>query len=618
MGGFAAVLRFDREAVDERLLERLAGALGGRGRSLRRVESEPPHLRLLLVPRGFAEESLGLARSARSGSPFGLALDGRVDNRRELRARLAGALPSERAPDDAELLLAGYELWGDAVFDRVTGPFAAVVADPVAGRLLLARDPLGGRPLYYRRTGPLLAVASRPAALLAFDGSAPRLDEESIARYLAIEGPRPGATFFDAVRAVRPGEALRIDADAVRSSFAARLAPEPLPARADEAELGERFRARLDAAVACRLPGSQPSAVLMSGGLDSTAVAATAARDAARAGAPPPLAISWVFDELPACDERRWIAAVRRAAGLPALEIVADGLWPLAGEPSWPRPVDSPFLDLYRPLLDRALAAARARGCAALLTGHAGDQLFAGGSDWLPALLGERRFAAAAAALARGALLRARGHRLHYGPRAALARLGGRAAPAPVERPWLTAAAAERLAASARHAVEPAAEEGDAPRRRALLLPSQLALFESADLAAEAAGVELRRPFRDRRLAEFLLAVPAHQLYRPGESKRLLRRALADRLPAAVLRRRAVTSLLPLARRGLVERERAVAIEALRAPGALWPRYVRPEWLFERALPALERESPGVEALVFWHCYTVERWRRTLDGASVR
>jgi asparagine synthase (glutamine-hydrolysing) len=145
-----------------------------------------------------------------------------------------------------------------------------------------------------------------------------------------------------------------------------------------------------------------------------------------------------------------------------------------------------------------------------------------------------------------------------------------------------------------------------------MLLPHHLAMLEATDLAAEPSRVEIRRPFRDRRLVELLLAVPPHQLYRPGESKRLLRRASAGRLPRAVLARRALTSLVPLARRGLAEREWSTVSDSLRAPDAVWPRYVDADWLWSRALAALTDRAGGVAGLVLWHCYSFERWRRTL------
>jgi asparagine synthase (glutamine-hydrolysing) len=133
---------------------------------------------------------------------------------------------------------------------------------------------------------------------------------------------------------------------------------------------------------------------------------------------------------------------------------------------------------------------------------------------------------------------------------------------------------------------------------------------------AARAGVEPRWPMRDRRLVEFALAIPAHQLYRPGWTRWVLRRATAGLLPEPVRRRRRITTLLPLCRRGLVEREAAAVAAILGAPDAEWPRWVRRDWLRREFPRRLAAGIDSIESVVAWRCISAELWRRAGSAAG--
>jgi asparagine synthetase B (glutamine-hydrolysing) len=180
--------------------------------------------------------------------------------------------------------------------------------------------------------------------------------------------------------------------------------------------------------------------------------------------------------------------------------------------------------------------------------------------------------------------------------------------PAP-PAPWLTLSAATHLKGA-----EQQTDDLWRPFRQPGVLthPHELGLLRFAELEIEPFGTELRRPFRDRRLVEYLLAVPPRLQYRPGRRKFLLRRALRHRLPAEIVRRRHLTSLQPLFDRGLGDRAHAALLATLADPAATWPRYVRREWLRERLRTGPKPESDGVERLVLWSCWCVEIWQQRL------
>ena len=126
---------------------------------------------------------------------------------------------------------------------------------------------------------------------------------------------------------------------------------------------------------------------------------------------------------------------------------------------------------------------------------------------------------------------------------------------------------------------------------------------------ASRCGVELRHPYRDRRLVEFMLAIPASQLYRRGRYKYILRNAMCGTLPEQIHMRQEPTSLTPLFLRGLAEKERATVKELLYGPERIWPRYIRADWL---ALADPGHRRSEAEELVVWLCLCCELWHMSV------
>ena len=143
---------------------------------------------------------------------------------------------------------------------------------------------------------------------------------------------------------------------------------------------------------------------------------------------------------------------------------------------------------------------------------------------------------------------------------------------------WLTSEARRWIKTDA--VWPPSLEAAERPRQHQRVLSlgnAQGTVREQRHLCSF--GLELRNPFRDRRLVEFMLAVPAYALEKGGWSKAVLRQAMKGRLPAEVLRRRGKSSFGDLYRRGMTEERRRWLWRRLRRPGALWAGLVDPAWL---------------------------------------
>jgi asparagine synthase (glutamine-hydrolysing) len=608
VSAFAVIFERAGAPADREALEQAMGRLSHRGpdgadvRLVGRVAMG--HLHLWTTPEEMGEtQPLQVA-----GMPFTIVVDGRLDNRQELIADL-GLGPEEGCRlSDAALILRSHDRWRERCFERFIGPFALALWDEQRGELLCARDALGDRTLFCAIRGTKIIVASEPWAALGGAGLVPEMDEVGAAHYFALHAPEDGRTLFKDVRELLPAEVVVTGATRQRSWRYWQPAPvTPMRGKSD-AEYAEQFRALLEESVRCRLRSAAPVGVLMSGGLDSTSVACLAASMLAGAAL---TTVSYVFDELTDCDERQYIDAVKARWGVRSIQIPCDDLWPLRDWQNWPRNPNQPEGNPYRLLKETAYRRARQEGVRVLLTGGFGDHLYGRAADWLSDLLAEGRFLEAGRELARQ--MRAVGLRAAIGApyvrrtaRRALNRVSGRKrVPRPGSpRPWLTPWAASQVLTEGY-----GAPTGVARQQQDGVLGIGAAHSCSSEIFnASRCGVELRHPYRDRRLVQFVLGLPGHQLYRRGLYKHVLRTAMEGTLPEVIRTRPRPTSLAPLFQRGL-ERERDLLEACLRDPGASWPKFADEKWLLEQRGTAFQQSGP--EALAPWLCVSFESWCRS-------
>jgi len=548
-----------------------------------------------------------------SGLPFKIVLDGRLDNRPELISDLKLDSTQGKLLSDAVLILHAYDRWGENCFEHFVGEYALVLLDQQRDELICARDALGDRTLFYATNGTRMVIASEPWAVAGADNSGIELNESTVAHFFSRKAIEDGQTFFKGIYELPPAHVMVSNASGDRHwRYWHPDSSKQLHGKSNEG-YAEQFRLLLEESVRCRLRSTTPVGVQMSGGLDSPSVACLAARMLA----PVPLTtISYVFDELTDCDERQYIETVKARWGIRSIQLPGDDAWPLKNWQEWPVDPGRPERNAYRLLFERVYQRAQQEGLRVLLTGAFGDHLYGGGQDWLAELILEGRLLEAARELSihiryAGLAWTLRAGFLQRVVRRLLNTLpGGRYAHRRGNTPdWLTYFSIKRIS-KLDIRVDPAFERDNA------LLGMEAAQGSSSEIFyASRYALEVRHPYRDRRLVEFVLAIPAYQLYYRGLYKHILRSAMQGILPEPIRNRQKPTALTPLFLRGM-QREKNTLETCLRDPDAAWRKFVRPERLLEHWEGMFSPEKADMELLTSWLCISYEKWFNNLSCSN--
>ncbi|KQZ63803.1 hypothetical protein ASD67_04425 [Sphingopyxis sp. Root1497] len=323
--------------------------------------------------------ALATAKRARSIEALHIAddlivvADARIDGQADLRAALADLAPPADAPA-AALIAAAWRRWGADCPLFLYGDYAFVLHDRDSGTSFAARDHVGARPFFYALTGDRLAFASDPAALLALPGVPDDLDEDFIASILIHRKFQPmGRSFQRAVRRLEPGHRLFLvggDARLDRWWNPEKIAVDD---RADDAATIARYRQFVEQAVTDRLAGATRFAVHLSGGLDSSLIAAVATPELRARGLADPPGYSWhiVDPDADPDSEPGWSEAIRARLGLQlyAPTLSTDEMAALFTQ-DWTRGPDIRNL-LHEAAIQRDAAA---RDVEVILSGWGGDE----------------------------------------------------------------------------------------------------------------------------------------------------------------------------------------------------------------------------------------------------
>jgi asparagine synthase (glutamine-hydrolysing) len=531
MCGIAGWVAWSRDLREHRaIVEAMTATMSCRGPDAGGTwitrEAALGHRRLAVIDLSGGAQPMLAGPAGSDGETGVLTYSGELYNFTELRAELAGRGHQFSTASDTEVVLRSYLECGPQCLRRFNGIFAFAIWDSARRQLLLARDHLGVKPLYYAATTDGLVFGSEPKALLANPLVEAELDDEGIGQLFAMFGTaQPGRSPLRGVLEVRPGCFVVATVDGVREERYWQLTSAPHPDTEDDTVA--RVRELLADTVRRQLVSDVPLCALISGGLDSSAITALAV-DAAPAGEKiRTFAVDFegsdrdfVSTELRPDLDAPFVRQLVGHLGTVHTDVVLGVPDLLRAQQIATDARDLPSLGDLDASLQQLFAAIKGRSTVAL-SGESADEVF-GGYAWFhdPRAVGRDTFPWAPLGAGFGDVL----------------------APRLKDRIRPTEFLADRYRAAL---AEVPHLDGESPAERRQREVNYLALtrflpvlLDRKDRMSMVVGLEVRVPFCDHRLVEYLWNVPWAIKCLDGVPKGLLRRAVADLLPPPVVNRR--------------------------------------------------------------------------------
>jgi asparagine synthase (glutamine-hydrolysing) len=530
---------YDRSGapVDRALLQGLAQFLSYRGPDWRDTWSSGPigfgHT-LLRTTR----ESQFERQPASLDGQFWITADARIDCREELTTKLAqkshGA-PSRGAPD-CDLILHAYAAWGADCVQHLRGDFAFAIWDARKKLLFCARDHFGVKPFYYAELGELFLFSNTLDCLRQHPDVSEELNDAAIGDFLlfGLNCDATTTTFRD-IRRLPAAHTMTISSEGLRIQRYWSVPTEGRIRYHRVEDYVEHFQILLQAAVADRTRVDR-AGILLSGGLDSGTVAATARELSGRVGGTADLrAYTVVYESLFPDEEGAYAQETANFLNIPIQFIPMDDVQPFErwDDPdlNMPEPVDDPC---FAGLFDQFRAISE--GCRVVLSGEGNDALMhfqmwpyvkdmVRNREWQSLLTETSRYAWLRPSPLPGIWRRAKN-------------LFGKDPTSPEYPRWLAPDFARRLNLQERAKQWPAPVSPPHPvltEGHASLSQHWSHMFELENAGVTRCPVEVRHPFFDLRIVNFLLSLPPFPLF---FEKRLLREAVAGRLPESIRTRR--------------------------------------------------------------------------------
>ncbi|HEY6246334.1 MAG TPA: asparagine synthase-related protein [Pyrinomonadaceae bacterium] len=616
MSAFAGIYSFNEALVDVALLKSLGNALAPYG------------------PDGgeeFVSDGIGMtfralhtnSQARNEHQPFVsddervLCWDGRLDNREELCSELGWA---ERERTDVEIVSESVIRFGPEWVNKLIGDFALALWESRERTLILARDAIGPRPLYYHSNQGRVVWSSDLSALIDLSDIGLTVNDEYVAGHLT-RGVEPHLTPYKGIMAVPPGHSVRFREHQCQVQRFWSLDPKTEIRYPVDSDYEEHFFYLFRQAVRSRLRVTGTICAQLSGGLDSSSIVCVADEilKKGQAEATDLQTISFVYDKSTDSDERVFINAVEEWLGR-AGHHLSDLDYPALSSLASNETAFPDFLDCFADR-HRAMCEVMSRvGARVLLTGHGGDEMLGGSGSPAPGfadLVTQARFLQLHKSLRNWSTFLKKSYGALFWQDAIVPLLPrrlqfifGRTAKFKLPT-WLEENFVRRLNLRARYCSPDDPFGFDLPSAR-----DQVAgLLSIIKFVAKASYrdrglIEVSHAYLDRRLIEFLQAIPFEQRVRPGPSKSLLRRCFAGVLPARILNRKSKRGPEEALMRGIASQWSG--IKRLFDDARIYERgYINRQAL----LHALERARHGCEIYSFALIQTIslEFWLRSLE-----
>jgi len=562
LSGISGIVRFDGVAPAECDVQRMTRAMAHRGPNGRHHCVSGPVAFGHCLMRTTEEAADERQPIASDDGALVLVADATLANAPELRRLVVAAGARLSGRSDSELILRAYEVFGPERFlEYIDGDFAIAVWDRHLRRLLCARDRIGMRPFHWHQSARLgFCFASDPESILALPDMTCSLNEIRIADSLVggLEAYDLTSTLYDGISRLPPAHVLICSHERLHIRRFWTFNPPNIQRLKCSEDYQATYRDALSTTVRRRLRGTSTLGAMLSGGLDSSSVAAVARRLLQEAGAPPLPTFSAIGPDPAQCLESRTIKTAATMSGIDPhfvdfadLELMMSDLMPLTLGPPTP-------FDCNMTLVRAVYLTAHRAGMRAIFDGVGGDVALGSGGAMVHLLRRGRVWQAVRHA--RGSNVVAPSLPAVLGRVVSAARqtvtpfwarrLKSRLVPAqPATDPRVTfylcrpdlaarAGVTDRWQESRRARLS-ALSPGEPELRAKIVFKNEnIVARERYEREAARLQIEPRDPFFDIAFLTFCLSVPLEAITHDGWPKVLARKALAGELPEAVLWRR--------------------------------------------------------------------------------
>lgn len=562
------------------------------------------------------------------GTPLTIVYNGEVYNHQALRGDLDFAPEAYQTTSDTETILFGYRQHREGILQHLRGMFAFAVYNADERSLFIARDRLGIKPLYYYQSDRIFAFASEIKALLAHPEIQARVNTRKLGQQLTLKYTLDEETLYTGIKKLLPGYWLRIENGNTQQKQYWDLSYGPKNSYGSIDEAATEFKAQFDDSVKARLMADVPLGVFLSGGIDSSVIAASMSKMTSE----PIKAFSIAFAQKE-YSELSYSSMVAKHVGADVREMV---LKPEDWFAAWPRMVyheDEPIAHPSSIPL-HFVSELAAKDVKVVLTGEGADELMAGYERYYQTLVNLRygkyvpnsvrsvakqlinllpdRFVPKRKAVRTSLYLTTDIDTLFLDNYAAFRRLDVSQALQPRYREELDVANTYASFSDLMHCSD--AEELLDQILYADMKTYLLELLMKQDQMSMSASLESRVPFLDHHLVEFVCRLPVEYKLKGFETKRILRHALGDTIPKAIVTRSKKGFPTPI-REWFREDYSGTIRELLQSDRTLLTEYVHPDYIGQ----ILDRHISGAWDLQeqLWTLGNLELWLRVaIDGQA--
>ncbi|VAW38266.1 hypothetical protein MNBD_GAMMA01-782 [hydrothermal vent metagenome] len=497
------------------------------------------------------------------------------------------------------------EQTGVAGLNQCYGSFIVVHYEHSQQKFTLANDALGDFALHYTTNGNVISISDFPKALLNKNNLA--INNDRLLYYFALTQPSQNGCFFQQIQQLNAGQCLTIRGqDMVVANYYRPPDTVNYKTRSIK-DLSQQFISLMQTVVKYQTQGQQRVGVMMSGGMDSTFVTVNCLQTQKQVSA-----FSYVFPNIPQANESVWIDAMRKQnlkQGFQSLDMhtfSGEAYWSLKSP--WHISLNTPVSNPYRLLKSVIYQNAHNRGLKILLSGVFADHLYTGYIYWLVDQIKRKPITAIKSLYS---LSKQHGIKMSL-KQIAPAKWKSRAK---LSAPWLSKQAQQLLGEKDKQQ-----QVIKHPHPQQYTLTYGIATAQAAWLDNEYSfkhNIVVRHPFRDRRIVEFLMSIPAWVLGDINNPKRFVKTASAGLLPDSIIRRTKITTLKPLFIKGVLDKELHKVRDLLADTSCNWQQYINKK-LITTMLANPQAHYQDSEYLALWQVIGFELWQRRLDSLRKR